>query len=236
MPPKTLSNGTLALKFMQKAALKTQNGDAPVVQLHQAKVVDEAEWDVGKEVRQAWGLASSGDKTAGPSGSSSTGIIYETSYLPFLYGQVEDDVTDDDEEDEVSQSLLSTTSRPGRWSNLKVEEPKAKTEPQVKDEDAADKPTEDLEHSPSALNSPSSSGDPPLSSSKKKDKRKLEDEDDIEQPVLSTSSSGRLSQVHATTGFLRPAGVDAPSGSAPKAHEASTAPKRKKKKGHEPGL
>lgn len=62
MPPKTLSNGTLALKFMQKAALKAQNGSAPVVELHQAKVVDEAEWDVGKEVRQAWGLAPNGDK------------------------------------------------------------------------------------------------------------------------------------------------------------------------------
>lgn len=62
MPPKTLSNGTLALKFMQKAALKSQSGNAPVVELHQAKVVDEAEWDVGKEVRQAWGLAPSGEK------------------------------------------------------------------------------------------------------------------------------------------------------------------------------
>ncbi|KAG8902086.1 hypothetical protein FRC00_002005 [Tulasnella sp. 408] len=235
MPPKTLSNGTLALKFMQKAALKAQNGNAPVVELHQAKVVDEAEWDVGKEVRQAWGLAPSGDKSTGRSSSSSTGIIYETSYLPFLYGQAEDDASNDDEEAEVSQSLLATTSRPGRWSNLKVEEPKAKTEPRANGEDSGDKPNEDLERSPSTRNSPSSSAEPQPSSSKQKGKRKLEDEEDLKPPLLSSSSPDLPSQVH-TTGFLRPAGVDAPPTTTPKVHDATAAPKRKKKKRQESGV
>lgn len=71
-------------------------------------------------------MCASNLSSTGRSNLSSTGIIYETSYLPFLYGQAEGDASGDDEEAEVSQSLLATTSRPGRWSNLKVEEPKAK--------------------------------------------------------------------------------------------------------------
>ncbi|KAG8955894.1 hypothetical protein FRC04_006341 [Tulasnella sp. 424] len=232
MPPKTLSNGTLALKFMQKAALKSQSGGAPVVELHKAKVADEAEWDVGLEVRRAWGLAPNGDNTAGPSGSSSSGVVYETSYLPFLYGQAEDDATEDDEEAEVSQSLLATTaSRPGRWSNLKIEEPKAKTEPRTQDDGTADKPNGDLEQSTSPQNPPLSSPDPDPSSSKKKGKRKLEENEDVEPPLLPSSSSNIGSEGHAT-GFLRPAGVDAPSAHAPIAHDG-TAPKKKKKKKYE---
>ena len=46
MPPKTLSNGTLALKFMQRKATVAADGKSNAVQLFQAKVVDEAEWDV----------------------------------------------------------------------------------------------------------------------------------------------------------------------------------------------
>ncbi|KAG8912568.1 hypothetical protein FRC01_005039 [Tulasnella sp. 417] len=177
--------------------------------------------------------------SAGPSGSSSTSIIYETSYLPFLYGQAEDDGTgdddDDDDEAEVSQSLLATTSRPGRWSNLKVQELKAKTESQVKEEVSGDKPNEDLEHRPSTGNSPSSSADPNSSPPKKKGKRKLEDDEGVEHPLLSSPATDLPSQVHAT-GFLRPAGVDAPSATAPKFHEATTAPKRKKKRRQESGI
>lgn len=55
MPPKTLSNGTLSLKFMQR---KANVGSSSNVHLIQAKVADEAEWDIGREVREAWGLNS----------------------------------------------------------------------------------------------------------------------------------------------------------------------------------
>lgn len=52
---KTLSNGTLSLRFMQNA-LRSKQQD--VIDAHQAKVKDDAEWEVAKEVREAWGLAS----------------------------------------------------------------------------------------------------------------------------------------------------------------------------------
>ncbi|KAG9019872.1 hypothetical protein FRB90_000002 [Tulasnella sp. 427] len=240
MPPKTLSNGTMALKFMQKAALKAQNGEAAVVQLHQAKVVDEAEWDVGKEVRQAWGLTSGDEKSAGPSGSnSSASIVYEASYLPFMYGQVDDDLADDDEESEVSHNLLATTtSRPGRWSNLtKVEEPKSKSEqvdPERKHTEDEDAPEDlkDLEPpSPSRNPPPAYSGDSRTTSSRKKGKRKFEEEkEEHEDSSALDSSSAKAS----ASGFLRPAGVDAPATSAPIRSEA-TAPKKKKKKRQDSG-
>jgi hypothetical protein len=55
MAGKTLSNGTLNLRFMQNAARAKQLATA---ELEQAKVKDEAEWEVSKEVREAWGLTS----------------------------------------------------------------------------------------------------------------------------------------------------------------------------------
>ena len=57
MPPsRALSNGTLSLRFMQNALRAKQQG---LSDLERAKVKDEAEWEVSKEIREAWGLASS---------------------------------------------------------------------------------------------------------------------------------------------------------------------------------
>ena len=52
---KVLSNGTLSLRFMQNAQRAKQQAQ---VEAEQAKVKDEAEWEVSKEVRDAWGLTS----------------------------------------------------------------------------------------------------------------------------------------------------------------------------------
>lgn len=59
MAGKTLSNGTLSLRFMQnaqRAKLQAQ------VEAEQAKVKDDAEWSVSQEVRDAWGLGESSSK------------------------------------------------------------------------------------------------------------------------------------------------------------------------------
>ena len=59
MAGKTLSNGTLSLRFMQnaqRAKLQAQ------VEAEQAKVKDDAEWSVSQEVRDAWGLGASSSK------------------------------------------------------------------------------------------------------------------------------------------------------------------------------
>ena len=56
MSGKTLSNGTLSLKFMQnaqRAKLQAQ------VEAEQAKIKDDAEWSVSQEVRDAWGIGQS---------------------------------------------------------------------------------------------------------------------------------------------------------------------------------
>lgn len=52
---KGLSTGTLSLKFMQNAHRAKQLAQ---IELEQAEVKDEAEWEVSKAVREAWGPAS----------------------------------------------------------------------------------------------------------------------------------------------------------------------------------
>lgn len=58
MSGKTLSTSTLSLRFMQNAQrAKSMRG----VELEKAAVYDDAQWDVGQEVREAWGLRSEKD-------------------------------------------------------------------------------------------------------------------------------------------------------------------------------
>jgi len=52
MAAKTLSTSTLSLKFMQNAH-RAKNLAA--VQLERAEVKDDGEWEVAKEIRDAWG-------------------------------------------------------------------------------------------------------------------------------------------------------------------------------------
>jgi hypothetical protein len=53
---KSLSNGVMGLRFMQNAQRAKQQAQ---VELEQAKVKDEAEWEVPQEIKDAWGIASS---------------------------------------------------------------------------------------------------------------------------------------------------------------------------------
>jgi hypothetical protein len=55
MSGKTLSTGTLSLRFMQNAHRAKQLAE---VEAEQAKVTDEAEWEVAKEVKDAWKIGS----------------------------------------------------------------------------------------------------------------------------------------------------------------------------------
>ena len=58
MSGKTLSTSTLSLRFMQNAQRAKQLKE---VELEKAAVHDDAQWDVGQEVREAWGLLSEQD-------------------------------------------------------------------------------------------------------------------------------------------------------------------------------
>jgi len=73
--PGSLSNGTLSLKFMQRA------GAASKVEADKKALKDDSEWHAPEAVRQALGLQT--DANGG--GSSQPAITYEASYLPFLF-------------------------------------------------------------------------------------------------------------------------------------------------------
>ncbi|PPR01669.1 hypothetical protein CVT24_001498 [Panaeolus cyanescens] len=85
---KTLSNGTLSLRFMQRAKETKE-----VVQLDKAEVKDDGEWEVSREIREAWGLVGNARD-----GESSNGMdkIHEESYVPFLFGNDVDEGDDDE--------------------------------------------------------------------------------------------------------------------------------------------
>ncbi|KIK41167.1 hypothetical protein CY34DRAFT_806407 [Suillus luteus UH-Slu-Lm8-n1] len=68
---KTLSTGTLNLRFMQNAR-RAQQLD---VELEKAHVKDDAEWEVAPDIRKAWGNSDSNED------------LYEKSYMPFLFSE-----------------------------------------------------------------------------------------------------------------------------------------------------
>ncbi|KAH7924197.1 hypothetical protein BV22DRAFT_1013858 [Leucogyrophana mollusca] len=75
MVEKTLSTGTMNLRFMQNARRAQQLAQ---VEVEKAHVKDDAEWEVAKDIREAWGLGSG-------SNTDTQNVTYETSYLPFLF-------------------------------------------------------------------------------------------------------------------------------------------------------
>ncbi|KDQ55991.1 hypothetical protein JAAARDRAFT_133154 [Jaapia argillacea MUCL 33604] len=74
MSTKALSNGTLSLRFMQNAQRAKHLAQ---VEIEQAQVKDESEWEVSREVKEAWEIGSSSQ--LGPD------VTHEPSYIPFLF-------------------------------------------------------------------------------------------------------------------------------------------------------
>ncbi|KAK0458446.1 uncharacterized protein EV420DRAFT_1479717 [Desarmillaria tabescens] len=68
--PKTLSNGTLSLRFMQNAHRAQQLKE---VELEKAKVKESDQWAIPQEIQESWGEV------------TSDAVSYEDSYLPFLF-------------------------------------------------------------------------------------------------------------------------------------------------------
>ncbi|KAG2344628.1 hypothetical protein BDR05DRAFT_172490 [Suillus weaverae] len=100
---KTLSTGTLNLRFMQNAR-RAQQLSGVDVELEKAHVKDEAEWEVAPEIRKAWGLA---DGASRGSNSDSNDDLYERSYMPFLFPSVSDTPAGLGEENGASSSSMS---------------------------------------------------------------------------------------------------------------------------------
>ncbi|KAK7049354.1 hypothetical protein VNI00_005955 [Paramarasmius palmivorus] len=76
MTSKTLSTGTLSLRFMQNARNKQAQG----VQLEKANVEDDGQWEISKEIRDSWGVKAESNKS----------IDHDSSYLPFLFPSLPD--------------------------------------------------------------------------------------------------------------------------------------------------
>ncbi|KAF9239451.1 hypothetical protein BU15DRAFT_46744 [Melanogaster broomeanus] len=84
MVEKTLSTGTLNLRFMQNA--RRPQGLAQV-EPEQAHIKDDAEWEVSAETREAWGPSLIAARRRE---FLHTVVTYETSYLPFLFPSLPD--------------------------------------------------------------------------------------------------------------------------------------------------
>ncbi|EIN05236.1 hypothetical protein PUNSTDRAFT_137919 [Punctularia strigosozonata HHB-11173 SS5] len=94
MSGKTLSNGTMSLRFMQNAQRAKQQAE---IEAAQAKVKDEAEWEVSSEVREAWALSK-------PPTQERQSVSYEASYIPFMYS------TSEAESSQGAPSIASTST------------------------------------------------------------------------------------------------------------------------------
>ncbi|KAL5479003.1 hypothetical protein ACEPAI_2291 [Sanghuangporus weigelae] len=108
---KTLSNSTLSLRFMQNAQRAKQQA---AVDLESAKVKDEAEWEVPKQVTATWGLASGSKAKTGQT------IVQESSYLPFLFPSLQNGGSSSN--DEAADKVTTSTKISGRRSFAKGRE------------------------------------------------------------------------------------------------------------------
>ncbi|GBE86955.1 hypothetical protein SCP_1001990 [Sparassis crispa] len=201
---KTLSNATLSLRFMQNAQRAKMQAQ---VEAEQAKIRDEAEWEVSKEVKEAWGISSI-------SGSDRS-VTHETSYVPFLFS---------------SEGVAAGPSRVrGRRTFNHGEE----TIPKEKNDatDAEKKAPADTAEPPLSTKRPTSiSGfKVPVSTTqmgskkaRKKTVQMLIHETPAVQLPFSLPATPETASAPAplTTGFMKPAGIDDPiagPGSAPAA-------------------
>ncbi|PFH49619.1 hypothetical protein AMATHDRAFT_62850 [Amanita thiersii Skay4041] len=85
MSGKSISTSTLSLRFMQNAQRAKFMKE---VDIDKAEVKDDAQWDVGQEVREAWGIASSSSQD-----TSQSSVVHEASYIPFLFPDSSDVTT-----------------------------------------------------------------------------------------------------------------------------------------------
>ncbi|KAI0697796.1 hypothetical protein BC835DRAFT_737392 [Cytidiella melzeri] len=236
---KGLSNGTLSLRFMQNAHRAKQQAQ---VELEQAKVKDEAEWEVSQEIKDAWGITGSSTSSDSESRSLSgtTTTTYEASYIPFIMscvvGEEEDGVgavrpkgrrTFDGSGREVKNELVSLCYKDTCFFFLRLvfrlEEGSVQGEPA----DAVDTGP------PKRITSISGFHQTPFAARHKKEKESLGlglgpgDKSKEESQESSAKTAQQLIREDVTQripglrssresgGFVRPVGVDGPSASLP---------------------
>ncbi|KAI0092347.1 hypothetical protein BDY19DRAFT_884858 [Irpex rosettiformis] len=218
---KTLSNGTLSLRFMQNAQRAKQLAQ---VELEQAAIKDEAEWEVSQEIKDAWGIASSSSNTR-----TSTVTTHEASYIPFIFTDV------------GSSNAEDSSVRPRGRRTFNAKGLEVKEEPVIQT-------AQDKAHvAPQRVTSISGFKAPLPTKQKNSGKAKNKTAQELIREDFKTQPSSHLIDTTSSAGFLKPSGVDAPSLNRPKLDalspaqslkrerdsatgDASTNKKRKKKK------
>ncbi|KAI0772429.1 hypothetical protein BD413DRAFT_545370 [Trametes elegans] len=200
MAGKTLSNGTLSLRFMQnaqRAKLQAQ------VELEQAKIKDDAEWSVPQEVRDAWGI--------GQSSSSSNDAIHEASYVPFIFQSEAAEASSSSTQLEERPKLRGRRTFNARGEEVVQEDKPAEDEQEMVHETPDEKPRSSKhEKRPTSI----SGFRAPISTQKdaKKPRTKTAQmliRDDVSvRPPASMQPPGP--PVKPEAGFVKPAGVDEP--------------------------
>ncbi|KLO17761.1 hypothetical protein SCHPADRAFT_936782 [Schizopora paradoxa] len=127
---KKVSNATLGLRFMQNALRAKQQEQ---LDFEQAKVKDEAEWEIDPKVRETWG---------GPKQQiQQTSVSCEPSYLPFLFPSLQSTEQISQESSEGSSSSSSRLLRGRRKFNKAGEEVPLVDEPPKQPEDSKESST-----------------------------------------------------------------------------------------------
>ncbi|KAF8319597.1 hypothetical protein F5887DRAFT_1218631 [Amanita rubescens] len=224
MSGKTISTSTLSLRFMQNAHRAKSMKE---VELEKAAVHDDAQWDVGHEVREAWGLLSVQD--------TSQNITYETSYLPFIFSDTAED---------TNPKVPAVPMGRRKFTNGVEDDPTEKQEPEEspsQEPQQAEKPVRSRVHPhPIPIRSVSGkllSGLQPLKPKAPKESRSAReaifDNSGVGTDIRSIPSSKRNADgadERPFTGFLKPLGVDAPSSSKSKIVETADGSSKKHKR------
>ncbi|TFK92150.1 hypothetical protein K466DRAFT_595475 [Polyporus arcularius HHB13444] len=208
MSGKTLSNGTMSLRFMQnaqRAKLQAQ------VEAEQAKVKDDAEWSVSQEVRDAWGMKQSS--------SLRDEVQHETSYVPFIFQA---------DGGEASSSATPSSSTPtfrgrrtfnARGQEVVQEVSKAEQdgsvsqngEPGADSRTRGEKPRSRFEKLPTSISgfrTPISTQRDTKSSRTKTAQMLIREDVSVRPPAFLQPSDS--APIPPATGFIKPAGIDEP--------------------------
>ncbi|KAG1829287.1 hypothetical protein EV424DRAFT_1381901 [Suillus variegatus] len=225
---KTLSTGTLNLRFMQNAR-RAQQLSGVDVELEKAHVKDEAEWEVAPDIRKAWGLADG-------SNSDSNDDLYERSYVPFLFPSVSETPGPGEDKGTSSSSTSLGGMKPqGRRKFNKNGEESFKP-PEVRSAATTVADAQPDEKRKPKIKSISSSthnntSAKPLKKLKEPASRVIYDNSSVGVDLRSSLSSNRTSPASVpkptvtsdSKAFMKPAGVDDPS-ITPASRDAPSAP------------
>ncbi|KAG2117154.1 uncharacterized protein F5147DRAFT_671453 [Suillus discolor] len=211
---KTLSTGTLNLRFMQNAR-RAQQLSGVDVELEKAHVKDEAEWEVAPDIRKAWGLVDG-------SNSDSNDDLYERSYVPFLFPSVSETSGEDNGPSSSSTSFGGMKPQGRRKFTKNGEESFKPPEVRPAATTVADvQPDEKRKTKIKSISSSthSSTSAKPLKKLKEPASRVIYDNSSVGVDLRSSLSSNRTSTASVpkstvtsdSKAFMKPAGVDDPS-------------------------